>query len=86
MSEGRRRAGIENGNCVLKKLVEYLEREIEIWTTENVEPWMGILKEVQPEYVTIMIDELETFIVSNKIVAFRLSEAEQGGGEEGEAE
>ena len=69
-----------------KKLVEYLNREVEIWTTENVEPWMGILKEAQPEYVTLMIDELETMIVANKIVAFRLSEAEQGGGEEGESE
>jgi hypothetical protein len=66
---------------VLKKLVEYLDREVEIWTTENVEPWMGILKDVQPEYVTLMIDELESCIVSGKIVAFRLSEAEQGGGE-----
>ena len=70
----------------MKKLVEYLEREVEIWTTENVEPWMGILKEVQPEFVTLMIDELETYLVSNKIVAFRLSEAEQGGEEGGTGE
>ena len=30
---------------MLKKLAEYLGREVEIWTTENTEPWMGILKE-----------------------------------------
>jgi len=66
---------------VLKKLAEYMDREVEIWTTENVEPWMGLLKEVQPDFVTLMIDELETYLVSNKIVAFRLSEGEQGGGE-----
>lgn len=77
------RPGTEAGDSVLKKLVEYLDREVEIWTIENEEPWMGILKEVQPDYVTIMIDELETYVVSNKIVAFRLSEAEQGGGEGG---
>lgn len=71
---------------MLKKLVEYLEREVEIWTAENVEPWMGLLKEVQPEYVVLMIDELETYLVANKIVAFRLSEAEQGGSSEEEAE
>ncbi len=69
---------------MLKKLVEFVEREVEIWTAENVEPWMGLLKEVQPEYVVLMIDELETYLVANKIVAFRLSEAEQGGGSEEE--
>ncbi len=58
---------------VLKKLVEFLSREVEIWTTENTEPWMGILKEVNPDFVTLRIDELETYLVSNKIVAFRLS-------------
>ena len=63
---------------MLKKLVEFLDREVEIWTTENVEPWMGILKEVNPDYVVLMIDELESYVVSDKIVAFRLSEVEQG--------
>jgi hypothetical protein len=67
---------------MLKKLAEYLDREVEIWTTENTEPWMGILKEVTPDYVEILIDELSTYIVSNKIVAFRLSEGEQGAAEE----
>jgi hypothetical protein len=70
---------------VLKKLMEYLDREIEVWTTENVEPWMGILKEVQPEYLVLMIDELETFLATGKIVAFRLSESEQGGSSEEDA-
>ena len=65
----------------MKKLVEYIDHEVEVWTTENVEPWMGMLKEVQPEYLVLMIDELETVLVASKIVAFRLSEAEQGGGE-----
>ena len=67
---------------MLKKLAEFLDREVEIWTTENTEPWMGILKEVTPDYVEILIDELTTCIVSNKIVAFRLSEGEQGAAEE----
>ena len=67
---------------MLKKLAEYLDREVEIWTTENTEPWMGILKEVTPDYVEILIDELSTCIVANKIVAFRLSEGEQGAAEE----
>ena len=67
---------------MLKKLAEYLDREVEIWTTENTEPWMGILKEVTPEYVEIMINELSTCIVANKIVAFRLSEGEQGAADE----
>ena len=67
---------------MLKKLVEYLGREVEVWTTENTEPWMGILKEANPDYIAIMIDELSTFLVTNKIVAFRLSEGEQGGPDE----
>ncbi len=67
----------------MKKLAEFVGREIEVWTMENTEPWMGILKEVGPDLVTLLIDELETYIV-----AFRLSEGEQeastegGGGEE----
>jgi hypothetical protein len=71
---------------MLKKLVEYLGREVEIWTTENTEPWMGILKEANADYIMLMIDELQTFLVTNKIVAFRLSEGEQGGAEEEGAE
>jgi ribosome maturation factor RimP len=67
---------------VLKKLVEFLDREVEIWTEENTEPWEGILREVQPEYVILHIDQLETYICAEKIVAFRLSEGEQTGGEE----
>ena len=63
---------------MLKKLVEYLGREVEVWTTENTEPWMGILKEANADYIMLMIDELQTFLVTNKIVAFRLSEGEQG--------
>jgi hypothetical protein len=63
---------------MLKKLAEFLDREVEIWTTENTEPWMGILKEANADIVTLLIDELETYLVSNKIVAFRLSEGEQG--------
>jgi len=61
-----------------KKLAEFVDREVEIWTTENTEPWMGILKEVNPDFVTLLIDELETYLVTNKVVAFRLSEGEQG--------
>ena len=64
---------------MLKKLVEFVGREVEVWTTENTEPWMGILKEANPDYISIMIDELATFLVTSKIVAFRLSEGEQGG-------
>jgi ribosome maturation factor RimP len=73
---------------MLKKLVEFIDREVEIWTTENTEPWMGVLKEADADFVTIMIDELETHIVTNKIVAFRLSEGEQGvtGEDEGDEE
>lgn len=67
---------------MLKKLAEFLEREVEIWTQENTEPWMGILREVNEEYVLLDIDQIETMIVPSKIVAFRLSEGEQGGGEE----
>ena len=67
---------------MLKKLAELVDREVEIWTTENTEPWMGIVKEVTPDYVEIMIDELSTYIVANKIVAFRLSEGEQGSADE----
>jgi hypothetical protein len=64
---------------MLKKLAEFVGREVEVWTTENTEPWMGILKEANPDFISIMIDELSTFLVTNKIVAFRLSEGEQGG-------
>lgn len=67
---------------MLKKLAEYLGREVEVWTTENTEPWMGILKEANGDYILLMIDELQTFLVTNKIVAFRLSEGEQGSSEE----
>ena len=67
---------------MLKKLAEYLGREVEVWTTENTEPWMGILKEANADYVMLMIDELSTFLVTNKVVAFRLSEGEQGASEE----
>jgi ribosome maturation factor RimP len=63
---------------MLKKLVEFIGREVEVWTTENTEPWMGILKEANADYISIMIDELATFLVTSKIVAFRLSEGEQG--------
>jgi hypothetical protein len=72
---------------MLKKLAEYLGREVEVWTTENTEPWMGILKEANGDYILLMIDELQTFLVTNKVVAFRLSEGEQGTSEdEGEEE
>lgn len=67
---------------MLKRLSELVGREVEIWTTENTEPWMGILKDVNADLVEITIDELETCIVANKIVAFRLSEGEQGAPEE----
>ncbi|HUR38215.1 MAG TPA: DUF2642 domain-containing protein [Planctomycetota bacterium] len=67
---------------MLKKLAEFVGREVEVWTTENTEPWMGILKEANPDFIAIMIDELSTFLVTNKIVAFRLSEGEQGGPDE----
>ncbi|HVE38510.1 MAG TPA: hypothetical protein VNM14_01395 [Planctomycetota bacterium] len=67
---------------MLKKLAEYLGREVEVWTTENTEPWMGILKEANADYIMLMIDELSTFLVTNKVVAFRLSEGEQGTSEE----
>ena len=62
-----------------KKLAQFLNRDVEVWTTENTEPWMGILKECDADAACIMIDELETYIVTSKIVAFRLSEGEQGG-------
>ena len=72
---------------MLKKLAEYLDREVEIWTIENTEPWMGILKEVNSDFVTLRIDELETHLSSGKMVAFRLSEGEQeSGGQEHEHE
>ena len=73
---------------MLKKLAEYLGREVEVWTTENTEPWMGILKEANADYIMLMIDELSTYLVTNKVVAFRLSEGEQGAseGDEGEQE
>ncbi|HUR38005.1 MAG TPA: hypothetical protein VM222_00845 [Planctomycetota bacterium] len=67
---------------MLKKLAEFVGREVEVWTTENTEPWMGILKEANADFISIMIDELSTFLVTNKIVAFRLSEGEQGGPDE----
>jgi len=72
---------------VLKKLAEYIDREVEIWTQENTEPWMGILKEVSADFIVLDIDQIETLIVPGKVVAFRLSEGEQGaGGEEHEDE
>ncbi len=63
---------------MLKKLVEFLEREVEIWTEENTEPWVGLLKEVTDTYIVLDIDQLETYINAHKVVAFRLSEGEQG--------
>ena len=73
---------------MLKKLAEYLGREVEVWTTENTEPWMGILKEANADTLMLMIDELSTYLITNKVVAFRLSEGEQGTseGDEGEEE
>jgi len=78
---------------MLKKLVEFVDREVEIWTEENTEPWEGILREVTPDYVVLHIDQLETYICAAKVVAFRLSEGEQTGAraetddeEEGEEE
>ena len=64
-----------------KSLAQFVDREVEVWTTENTEPWMGILKSCDADVACIMIDELETYIVTGKIVAFRLSEGEQGGDE-----
>lgn len=63
---------------MLKKLVEFLEREVEIWTEENTEPWVGLLKAVTDSYIVLDIDQLETYINAHKVVAFRLSEGEQG--------
>ncbi len=71
---------------MIQKLSGFLGREVEIWTTENVEPWMGVVKEVQVDYVVLMIDELETFLATRSIVAFRLSEEEQGGTKEADEE
>ena len=67
---------------MIQKLSEFLGREVEIWTTENVEPWMGIIKNVQVDFIVLMIDELETYLSIPKIVAFRLSEEEQGESKE----
>jgi hypothetical protein len=69
---------------MFKTLAEFTGREVEVWTTENTEPWMGILRECGPQVVQIMIDELVTYIVTDKIVAFRLSEGEQGDDDEEE--
>ena len=69
---------------MLKKLVEFLGQEVEIWTQENPEPWLGTLREVNPDYVMIQIDEMDTYITSEKIVAFR--QAEDHEHEEGEFE
>lgn len=71
---------------MIQKLSGFLGREVEIWTTENVEPWMGVVKDVQVDYVVLMIDELETFLATRSIVAFRLSEEEQGGTKEADEE
>ena len=70
---------------MLKKLVEFLGQEVEIWTQGNPEPWLGTLREVNPDYVMIQIDEMDTFIASEKIVAFRQAEdheAEEEGFED----
>lgn len=63
---------------MIKKLAEFLDREVEIWTEENTEPWVGLLKEVTTDYAVLDIDQLETYVNTGKIVAFRLSEGEQG--------
>jgi uncharacterized protein DUF2642 len=68
------------------KLAQFLNREVEIWTEENTDPWVGILKEVTPDLVVLDIDQLETFVNAHKIVAFRLSEGEQGVLSEDEGE
>jgi ribosome maturation factor RimP len=70
---------------VIQKLTQFLGREVEIWTTENVEPWMGIVKDVQVDFIVLMIDELETYLSTRTIVAFRLSEEEQGGSKDSDA-
>jgi len=70
---------------VIQKLTQFLGREVEIWTTENVEPWMGIVKDVQVDFIVLMIDELETYLSTRNIVAFRLSEEEQGGSKDSDA-
>jgi hypothetical protein len=75
-----------NMGPVLKKLTEFLDREVEIWTQENTEPWEGILRDVTPDYVVLHIDQLETYVCAEKIVAFRLSEGEQTGAGAGEEE
>jgi hypothetical protein len=73
---------------MLKKLAEFLEREVEIWTEENTEPWVGLLKQVSADCIVLDIDQLETYLNAHKIVAFRLSEGEQGvvHDDEGDAE
>ncbi len=71
---------------VLKKLEEFLNREVEIWTEENTEPWLGILKGVGDGCIVLEIDQLETFINAHKVVAFRLSEGEQGVAHEDEGD
>ena len=70
---------------MIQKLTQFLGREVEIWTTENVEPWMGIVKDVQVDFIVLMIDELETYLSTRTIVAFRLSEEELGGRKDSDA-
>ncbi len=70
---------------MIQKLTQFLGREVEIWTTENVEPWMGIVKDVQVDFIVLMIDELETYLSTRNIVAFRLSEEEQGESKDSDA-
>jgi hypothetical protein len=70
---------------VIQKLTQFLGREVEIWTTENVEPWMGIVKDVKVDFIVLMIDELETYLSTRNIVAFRLSEDEQGESKDSDA-
>ena len=70
---------------MIQKLTQFLGREVEIWTTENVEPWMGIVKDVKVDFIVLMIDELETYLSTRNIVAFRLSEDEQGESKDSDA-
>lgn len=68
---------------MIRKLAEFLGREVEIWTDENPEPWLGTLREVTPSYIVLQIDELSTYIASPKIVAFREAPARDEEGDAG---
>jgi ribosome maturation factor RimP len=60
-----------------RQLKELVGRDVEIWTTDSSEEWRGKLLEVGEDTILMEYQGVKTYLVIDKISAFRISEEEQ---------